>query len=383
MISEEVGNQLAEFLQQKHGFSTTTQLDKAVSDLLKRTDQRQASGNRFSLSTMIRGLRALKGEAINESTKQSDIEYVRALSTGATPGSYLVPTIQANEIIAMLSLGGVARSAGVRIWDMAGVQKINVPSATTAPTWEWLGQNTSQAATDANLGQLAFDLKERRCLTVVPNQLIAVSVPGFDTLLAQMIGQAAGEHEDTAIFATTTVTNGPAALYATATTSTLLVGGSANGGNIAYSDIVATLAKAAAAKAKGPFVWFASPRTFYTRLLGMIDLSSRPIMVPTLTQGLTQGAQNLGVPAAGMLMGYPVYVTPAILENIANGSGTNQSFLVLTNPSYIHVAQDNAISINISTERYFELNETAIRGTQHLDTGYSPLAGVCVLKGIN
>ena len=85
-ISNEVVSQIAALLQEKHGFTTATQLDLAVADLLQKTEQRKARGNGFSLSTAIRGMRAQQGTPINESTKDADIAYVRALSTGSTPG---------------------------------------------------------------------------------------------------------------------------------------------------------------------------------------------------------------------------------------------------------------------------------------------------------
>lgn len=110
-------------LQEKFGFATTTQLDRAIADIIAKTDQRQRRGgaNGFSLSTMIRGLRAMRGEAINPRTAEADINYVKALSTGSAPGSYLVPTIQADEIIQFLETGGIARQAGFRIWPMTGI----------------------------------------------------------------------------------------------------------------------------------------------------------------------------------------------------------------------------------------------------------------------
>ncbi len=174
MINDQVVKTLAEILQEKHGFSTVSQLDRAIADVLKRTEQRSASGKTpFSLSTMIRGLRAMKGEAINTNTAEADVAYVKALTTGTTPGSYLVPTIQADEIIAYLSIGGIARTAGVRVWPMNGIQKMTVPTALMAPLWVWMAQNSVQTPTDPNIGQMAFDLKERRALTAVPNQLLA------------------------------------------------------------------------------------------------------------------------------------------------------------------------------------------------------------------
>jgi HK97 family phage major capsid protein len=377
VINEQVVKTLAEILQEKHGFATTSQLDRAVADVLRKTQERAASGKvPFSLSTMIRGLRAMRGESINAQTAEEDVKYVKALTTGSTPGSYLVPTIQADEIIQYLTIGGVARAAGVRIWPLNGIQKLTVPVATTAPSWVWMAQNSVQTPTDPNLGQMAFDLKERRCLTAVPNQLLATSVPAFDQLLGQLIGLAAAEHEDVAMFNTTTVSGGPTALFAAAGITMVNVGGSANGGNISYADIIAVLAQAAAVKAKGPFAWFFSPRTFFQRILGLLDLQSRPLTIPTLTEGLYAAPQY-------KLMGWPCFVTPALLENEALGSGTNQAHAVFCNPSYVHIGQDSSIEIAISTERYFDSAQTAIRGLQHEDFGFAPAAGIICLRGIN
>jgi HK97 family phage major capsid protein len=82
-------------------------------------------------------------------------------------------------------------------------------------------------------------------------------------------------------------------------------------------------------------------------------------------------------------MGYPVFVTPFILENEALGNGSNQSHIIFTNPSYLHIVQDDAIEMAISTERYFDANQTAVRATQHLDGAVSPAAGCVVLFGVN
>lgn len=375
MINEQVINTVAETLKEKFGFCTQTQLDKAVADLLRKTEQKTTS-NPFSLSKMIRGLRAMRGEPLNVNTSESDVAYVKALATTSTPGSYLVPTIQAEEIIGYLSIGGIARSAGVRIWPCDGIQKLTVPTATAVPSWVWMAQNSVQTPADPNLGQMAFDLKERRALIAAPNQLLAVSIPAFDTLLAELIGLGAAEHEDTAFFNTTQVTGGPMALFAASGVTMVNCAGSANGGNLSYSDIIGCMASMVAIKGYGPFAWFFSPRTFYSRILGLLDLSSRPLVIPTLSEGLYSGVQY-------RLMGWPVYVTPALLENEALGSGTNQAHAIFTNPKYLHIAQDNNIQIAASTERFFDANQTAIRAVQHEDFGYAPAAGIICLRGIN
>jgi len=151
---------------------------------------------------------------------------------------------------------------------------------------------------------MAFDLKERRSLVAIPNQLLAVSVPAFDTLLAEPIGLGAAEHEDQSFFNTTTLSGGPAALFAgIANLTAVNCAGSANGGNISYSDIITLLPQMADVKGVGPFCWYMSPRTFFQRVLGLIDTTSRPLTIPTLAEGLFGAPQY-------RLMGWPVFVTP-------------------------------------------------------------------------
>lgn len=385
-LSPEVLKALCEVLTKEYGLATVSQLDAAVLRILEKTKEREQKGKcNFSLSTMIRGMRVQRGESLNSNTADADVSYLKALTTGTSPGSYLVPTIQADEIIQFLETGGIARSAGVRVWPMGGIQKMNIPTALGAPTWVWMAQNSIQTPTDPNLGQVSFDLKERRALIAIPNQLIQTSVPAFDVLLAELLGVSAAAHEDTALFATTTVAGGPTALMSAAGITIINAGGNnVNGGNLTFSDILAVLANASAKKAKGPFVWFASPRTFYSRLMGMLDLSSRPIYVPTMTSGLYDGPKvGSVVTPVGMLMGYPVFVTPYILENETVGSGSSQSHLIFTNSSYIHIGQDSAIEIAVSLERYFDAAQTAVRGIQHEDFGFAPPQGITVLAGIN
>jgi HK97 family phage major capsid protein len=385
-IDNAVISAVADALKATGIFATKSELDKAVAEVMRRAGERGTrAGSGISLSRLIRGARIESGlPPINKATAQSDAEYCKTMSTGSTPGSYLVPTLQADEIIAMLETGGVARSAGVRIWPMQGVQKMNVPGALLSPAWVWMAQNSAQTPTDPNLGQMSFSLNERRCLIAIPNQLLAVSVPAMDTVLSGLIGLAAAAHEDAAFFATSQVTGGPLNLYSQSGVTIIHANGnSANGGNLVYTDILAVLAKAAANKATGPFVWFASPRTLYQRIMGMLDLSSRPIYIPTLTQGLEQtGIIVGGNRPVGMLMGYPVFVTPYIPETDSLGSGTNLAKLIFTNPKYCHIAEDQQIEIAISTERYFDAAQTAIRAVNHEDFGVSPAAGVTILDGI-
>jgi len=132
--------------------------------------------------------------------------------------------------------------------------------------------------------------------------------------------------------------------------------------------------KASQLKLKPPLAWFCSPRTLYSRLLGLIDTTSRPLLIPDVTDPATSGYS---------LMGYPVFVTTSISETEALGSGSNQSHLVLTTPRSIHVAQDGDVSMEISLEAYFDSAQAGLRIGHQVDLGYAPPASVIVLLGIN
>lgn len=265
---------------------------------------------------------------------------------------------------------------------MKGIQKMNIPTALSAPSWLWMAQNSAQTATDPNLGQLSFDLKERRCLIQIPNQLLAVSVPAFDTLISELIGLAGAEHLDAALFASSQVSGGPINFTGVPGVTFLNANNNnANGGNLLFTDLLAVLSQMATVKGKPPFCWFASPRTFFQRIYGMIDSSSRPLFIPTQTQGLQEAAK--GTFYMGSLLGYPIFVTQQISQTQSVGSGSNQSSLLFVNPSYLAIAMSDSIALAVSTEFAFSSNATCLRGTQEVDAGVAPPQGLIVLQGIN
>lgn len=369
-------------------FATKTQLEQAVVEIMAKSAKR-LEGKRsidFSISKWIRGNMAARGvspitgtdpvadrEYFENTNKESfNAQQVKDLSTTATPGSYLVPTIQANEIISYLSDYGTLRRAGIRIIPMVGIEKLNMPTALGSPTVAWVGQNTAQAASDSNLGQVQFSLKTARSLTPVPNELLATSVPAIDTIITELLAQGFGEAEDQAFFSTATVSNGPASIYNYSVTSgngtVVSPGGGANGAAATYADLLNLMKAVRIAKAVGPFVWFANPYTLYSVISGMIDKNSRPIFDPN------QVVQRL--------FGWPIFDTSWIKQDQTLGSVSNCSYLIFTNPKYLMLAEPGTLEIAVSTEFYFDKNQIAIRGVKRADFGYAPPLGIGVLKGI-
>jgi hypothetical protein len=155
---------LAQALEERYGHLTRSEFDRTLTDLMRRTEKNKAIKAGISLSRIIRGLRIKNSmPALNEETAAEDVKYMesvcqKALTTQGTPGSVLVPVIQADTWLEYLNLGGVARASGVRIWEMDKIQKMNIPQATAAPSWVWSAQSSQTTAVDPNLSAVSFDL---------------------------------------------------------------------------------------------------------------------------------------------------------------------------------------------------------------------------------
>ncbi len=365
LLDNTVLNVLSEY------FATKAEFNKFVADLKEKPAIESAS--KFSIARMVRGLAAMRGAAVVPTTAEQDAAYVKALSTGATTGSYLVPTIHSPRIIELLSDGGALRRLAPMIWPMDGVQNMNVPVESSTPTVEWLGQNTAQSASDPGFAQVALSLKTARSLTAIPVELLRSASPAADTVIERLIAKGFANKEDAAFFATSSQANGPASVYATSGLTDVIVGGGASGGDVAYADLVAAIGAAYTAEATPPFKWAFHPTVFFNKIWGLVDDQGRPIVV----QDVVNGVPTL------TLMGFPVVLSAKIPTDQAVGSGSNQSFGLFTNPDYIHVGQSSALEIAYSDQRYFDVNQIAIRGVRYLDYGYGPKLGIVRLKGIN
>lgn len=333
--------------------------------------ERSIAEDGFSFSKALRGMLEMRGEKI---TDESEAAYARALQSGTTPGSYLVPQVQANDIIEQLAQQSIARLALCRVWNMRGIQALTVPTAVTSPTIAWVNTTSRQLPDSAaTFGQLSFQLKQQQAMLEIPLQLLKVSSPSFDVILASAFAAAIAESEDAALFATSTQAGAAPAIMSAAGITTLNCGNSANGANLSYTDIINMLAKAAALKLKGPLAWFASPRTLYQRLCGLTDAVSRPLLLPDPTEG-----------GSGFsLFGFPVFVSASISETESLGSGSNQSHLILCKPTAIHIGEASDVQMDVAMEAFFDSAQVGLRIGHWVDAAYGPAAAIIALLGIN
>jgi HK97 family phage major capsid protein len=266
---------------------------------------------------------------------------------------------------------------------MPGIQRMNVPVESAAPTVVWGnsagsgagGQGQQLTPSDPNLSQVQFDLKTAKALVAIPNELLATSVPAIDQIVSEILALAFAQAEMNAMVATSAGTGMPGTVFAAAGTTVINAnGGSANGGAVKFTDLLAQIGQFYAQKGKGKPAWFMHPTVFYKDVMGIVDANGRPIVT---------GFDSLEGAFQGRLFGFPVFVSAEFPTNQAVGSGTNQSYILFTNPQYLHIADRGSLELAVSFERFFDSNETAVRGVHALDHAYAPAQAIIILQGVN
>lgn len=357
---------------------TQQQLIHAVQRITDEAQRREADGRAtLSVSTLLRGMSAIKHHPIAPSSAENDARYVlRSLDTDTATGSFLVPVETAATILSQLADVATARASGATVWPMAGIEELKVPVGVTSPTFEWVPQNSRQVASDPTFGEIDLALKNCQSMQRWSAQLFRTTSAALDILLEKFLAVGMAEAEDGALHAAATLTDAPTALLAKSGIGSALVGGSANGGALARTDIRALILAAGTAKMPLPWAFFCSPRTF-DRLVALDDSSSRPWLTPS----------SASAPPASRyeLLGHPVFVTNEISNTEANGSSTGQSHIVLAHPASIHVGESGTIMLAIASDfaDAYEKNQIGLRVGHQVAFDYAPPASIQVLRGVN
>ena len=373
-------DELASSLVKAGYFPTKADFDRLVKSVSNGSVARNAASS-FSISTFVRGLCARQGKILNERTKAADLQFVdrtieevsKALDTQNTPGSFLVPTIQADAIIQILQAAAVLRASGAMVWPMANIQKLDIPTETATPTVEFLGDNTAQTPSDPGLGQVPLNLKRRRSLTAIPNALLRVSVPQVDSIITALIAKAFAKNEDTAFFGASQLSGGPLNLLSASGTTSV----NQAGATLSFDDLTAVIAASAEAEAVGPFAWYMSPSIFFSRVMGLKDNNQRPLI--TDANPIVSGNVN-GEVVRFKMFGEDVFVTPRIPNTL--GASSNESYILRTNPSYLHIGDSGSVEVAVSLDRFFDADQVAIRGVHGIDYGFGPAAGIVILNNV-
>lgn len=339
---------------------------------------RRFAPNGFSITKALRGMIAASGRTLGKSTGEDRAYFEKTLTTGTNPGQFLVPTIQADEIVTILGEGGIVRASGARVIPMDGIQKMNVPTETAVISCDFYDQNAPTTPADPGLGQASLDLKTRRSLTVLPLELLRVSKPQVDDIVTFLLGNSLAKFEDAYFFGSqsSAASNLPPSLLDTPGITVV----NTQSGAITYQDILNMVAAFYDTEAEPEGACFVfTPKVFFQQIQGLKNSLGNPLVFSRsdLENAIEAGPGR----AVGRILGFPVYLSVRIPQSLS--SPANKTYGVFGNPSrYWMIGSGGQPEIAISLERYFDAGQVAVRLIDYYSHTLPQPQATVILEGI-
>jgi HK97 family phage major capsid protein len=329
-------------------------LPQEVRELAKITDN-------FALTK--KWLAALAKQRAGDPTAMVEVQaQIRAMSEGtAGAGGYLVPEEFSTLVITKKSALAKMRKYATVI--PMTTDKLHVPydDANAAPTWE--AENSTQTPSNATFAEIVLTPYKLKVMSVTSNELLADANVSIINYLANQFARIMAAEEDKQFF-TGNGSSKPTGLRQLAVTSLTQASTS-----LAFSDILRLfMALPEQYRANGSFC--TSP-TGIQLLMGLVDDQNRPIFMPSWEAGKPP-----------TLFGRPLIEVADWPTNLTVGSATNTTEIWFGDLSTYVIGDRQGIEMSMSTDRYFENDQTAIKAILRVDGEGTLLEAHRVLKSV-
>lgn len=293
-----------------------------------------------------------------------------ALSTTGN-GPILSPEQVTNILVVPVQKKSIFLSLpGLRIIDSHGPVRVPLLTGSDDPSWHGENEKIDEVETTFDeVWLLEPSIKSIKSLNRYSNELARQSVADAISAIQQrMVNDVAGKID-------TTFFTGDGAAVAGQRTEPL--------GLLHYADVQEMTAVGAPSiddlhDAEGlalgaevdpaALVWVMNSRDF-VNLRKLKDNGGRYLIQPDVTES-----------GRYQLLGHPVFVTNRLPSDL--GTGTNESNIVLMDPSKIAVARDLAPSLTVLPELYGDHDQGAIRVVCRYDAAVLDPDGVVILRGV-
>lgn len=260
-------------------------------------------------------------------------------------GGVMAPTAFVAEVLRKRQEVSVMRRVARIIGPINGTQ-VDIPRNLTGVTASWLAENTAITASDPTFDKLTFVPHKFGALTVVSNELLADGGVDVEALLSQLFGEALGKLEDQAFFSGNG--NGqPKGILADASIETVTAAAAAG---VAIDDIL-SLYDAVPPQYRDSAAWIMNPATM-SALRKLKDTAGRLMLTSDLTG-----------PAPVTLLGRPVLLS----SNMPTVAANAKSILFGDFAAGYIIVDRAGLDVQRSTDRYFELDQTAFRALARTD----------------
>jgi len=309
---------------------------------------------------------------------EKEIDYLKKAfaSSTTTAGGFLIPEEWQDSVITELAAKAVVMQAGPQIIPVHK-KKMHLPAVTTDATAQWLGEGSASTESTSTTAEVTLTLNTARLLSAYSIEWMEYSSPAIDAAFQANLVRVLQRFVDAGLL-TGSGSNRPTGLRTVS--SPTLVGaqnGNANGGNLAYGDIVSLLDGLDGANVpEQGRCWFMNPRSF-TRIRALTDSNNRPL--------LYDFNQPLVDKSPATLMGYPYYKSTQLSKAETKGTGTNLSPILLVNMDDVYVgvgAGGEGIRIDVSEHAAFANAQIQLRLLFQVDIQPGHSASVGIIEGV-
>jgi HK97 family phage major capsid protein len=309
---------------------------------------------------------------------EKEVEYLQKAfaSSTTTAGGFLIPEEWQDSVITELAAKAVVLQAGPHIIPVTK-KKMHLPAVTTDATAAWLGEGSASSESTSTTAEVTLTLNTARLLSSYSIEWLEYSSPAIDAAFQANLVRVLQRFVDAGLL-TGSGSNRPTGLRSVASpTLTGAQNSNANGGNLAYTDIVNLLDGLDGANVPDQGrKWFMNPRSF-TRLRALVDSNNRPLLYD-FGRPLLDGDPET-------LMGYPFYKTTQISKAETLGTGTNLSPILLVNMDDVYVgvgAGGEGIRIDVSEHSAFANAQIQLRLLFQVDIQPGHQASVGIIQGV-
>ncbi|APE08617.1 capsid protein [Rhodococcus sp. 2G] len=292
-----------------------------------------------------------------------------ALSTAGN-GPILSPEQVAGILTVPLQKASIFLSLGVRIIESHGPVRVPLLTGSDEPSWH--GENEKIDEVEVDFGEvllLSPNIKSIKSLNRYSNELARQSVADAITAVQQrMVADVAGKIDTTFFTGDGAVVSGqrtePLGLLNYTGVQEMTAVGAPTIDDLHDAEGLALGAEVDPAA----LVWVMNSRDF-VNLRKLKDNGGRYLIQPDVTES-----------GRYQLLGHRVFVTNRLPADL--GTGTNESNIVLMDPSKIAVARDLAPSLTVLPELFGDYDQGAIRVVCRYDAAPLNPEAVVILRGV-
>lgn len=290
-------------------------------------------------------------------------ESVRALgASGDASGGYLVATqYMPQEFVEYLTANMVTRMAGARELNGLTSSPLDIPRKTGKSTAYWTAENAAITASEMTIGNITMAPHQCSTLTKVSNRLIRMSDPSIESLIREDLAETIGLELDRVALIGDGGDGEPIGIANTTGINTKSMNAVVT--LALLEDMISTLEVDNALK--GRLGWVFNPR----------EWSIVRALLAAQQVGVRDPYGRDGV--AGMLWGYPVYLSTQLRTNL--GGATDEGEIFFGDWSQLLIGKWGAIEFAVSqhADTAFAANQTWIRAVLDCDLAVRQPVSFC------